>query len=155
MILHGKILNLLNNSGVPYQLIEHSEAPTCTQAAQLRSKKLETGLKTVLFKEKKKFVLFALRADCHVDSKKVRKILGSQKLRFATEDELFELTGARKGALPPFGRELFPDLELYLDDSIHDDAEVAFNIGVLTRSCVLKTEDYLALVDPHFADFSS
>jgi Ala-tRNA(Pro) deacylase len=132
MILNHKILQLLNDSGVPYQLIEHPEAHTCTLAAQLRERKLEAGLKTVLFKDKRKFVLFALRADRQVDSKKVRKILGSQKLRFATEDELIELTGAKKGSLPPFGKELFSELELYLDESVHDAAEVAFNIGILT-----------------------
>lgn len=154
MSLENQIITLLQNSGVPYQLIEHGEAPTCDLAAKLRGKNLEAGLKTVLFKDKSRFVLFSLRADRQVDSKKVRKILGSQKLRFATEDELIDLTGVKKGALPPFGRELF-SLDLYLDQSIHDYPEVAFNIGVITRSCVLKTQDYLKLVQPYLVEFSS
>lgn len=154
MKLEQKILELLKRSKLKYQLIDHKEAPTCEKASQLRGKDLKAGLKTVLFKDKTKFVLFSLRADKQVDSKKVRKILGSQKLRFATEDELIELTGVKKGALPPFGRELF-ELELYLDKSVYDDPEVAFNMGILTRSCVIKTEDYLKLMSAEIVDFSS
>lgn len=154
MNLEKKIINLLQNSGVSYKLIEHDQAPTCELAAKLRGKKLEAGLKTVLFKDKSRFALFSLRADRQVDSKKVRKILGSQKLRFATEDELIDLTGVKKGALPPFGQELF-SLDLYLDTSVHDYPEVAFNVGVTTCSCILKTEDYLKLVGPKLVQFSS
>lgn len=154
MNLEKKIISLLQSSGVSYQLLEHGPAPTCEIAAKLRGSDLRAGLKTVLFKDKKRFVLFSLRADHQVDSKKVRKILSSQKLRFATEDELIELTGVKKGALPPFGRELFT-LDLYLDKSVHLFPEVAFNVGVTTRSCILKTQDYMKLVDPNLCEFSS
>ena len=42
----------------------------------------------------------------NITKDKIRKILKSQRLRFATKEELLDLAGVVKGALPPFGRDL-------------------------------------------------
>lgn len=153
MILQERINEILHKHKVDYQVLEHSDAPTCEMAALLRGTEVELGLKTLMFKSKKSFHLFSLRAHLQIDSKKVRKILGSQRLRFATEEELYKFAGAKRGALPPFGRELF-EMDLYLDESIYLRDEVAFNAGVLHTSYILKREDYLKVVQPRFENFS-
>lgn len=149
----SEIRKYLEENSVTYKEVEHEVAPTCELSAKLRGEKIEIGGKTLLFKDKKGFRLFVISAALQVDSNKVRKILGSQRLRFATEDELMSKCSVVKGALPPFGRPL-QDFDLYIDESIFQNEMIAFNAGVLTKSFILKIEDYKKLVEPVICKFS-
>jgi len=153
MQLTQKIKTLLDDNHIPYREVTHAASPTCEISASERGESIEIGGKAVLFKAKKSFYLFVLSAAKQVDSNKVRKILGSQKLRFATEDELEQQAGVVKGALPPFGKPLQP-FDLFLDESILKNESIAFNAGDLTVSIILKVEDYLKVVNPKVFSFA-
>lgn len=148
-----KLRALLSKYKVQYKEIEHQEAPTCELSAKARGLDIKYGGKTVLFKGKNGFALFVISAAREIDSNKVRKTLKSQKLRFARAEEFKEITGTVKGALPPFGPPIF-DIPLYIDQSIKQNEFIAFNAGVLSKSFILKTADYLKLVTPIWSDFS-
>lgn len=149
--LKQRILSWLEQCEVPFQHLTHAAASTCEASASERGEPLKIGGKTLLFKDKRGFRLFTLPADRAVDSNKVRKALRSDKLRFASETELKQLTGAERGALPPFGEPLLP-LPLFLDQSILTNDRIAFNCGVLTESVILTMPDYLSLVQPTMVD---
>ena len=148
-----KIICYLHERAVDFEVRAHSPATTCEESALKRKLPLQAGLKSVLFKSKDSFVLFSLRSHLKVNSNKVRKILSCQRLRFATDQELKQLAQVPKGGLPPFGPPLLP-FKHYLDSSIDEYAEVAFNPGVLDQSIILKTKTYLSLVAPVRTDFS-
>jgi len=151
--LTEKLTKLLHDKGIEFEERDHPPGETCEAAADARGEDLKIGGKTLLFKDKRGFYLFVLSAAKKVDNNKIRKILKSQKLRFATTVELKELAGVEKGALPPIGRDLLP-FDLYLDKSILENEKIAFNAGILTKSFILKLEDYLKLVDPIICEFS-
>ena len=151
--LEEKLRQFLQEKQVSYQKMQHAEATTCEDSARERGKDMAIGGKTLLFKSKKNFHLFTLSAVEKVDSNKVRKILKSDRLRFATEDELWQLTGALKGALPPFGEPLLP-FDLHVDESVLKNSEMAFNAGVLTTSFILQTMDYLEVTNPRITNFA-
>jgi Ala-tRNA(Pro) deacylase len=151
--LTKKIRILLEENGISFREVDHEPSPTCEISAQQRGEDIKIGGKAVLFKDKKDFRLFVLSAALQVDSNKVRKILRSQKLRFATEEELMTLVGVEKGALPPFGRDILP-FDLYLDKSILANEKIAFNAGILTKSFILAVDDYLKVIDPVICEFS-
>ena len=153
MDVHQKLLMLLNDNKIEYTLLEHSETVTCEQSAQARGESVAIGGKTILFKDKKDFRIFTLSAAKEVDSNKVRKILSSQRLRFATSDELRDLCGVVKGALPPIVKGLYP-YSHYLDRSVLENEKIAFNAGLLTKSIIMKTKDYLDIIDAQVCDFS-
>ncbi|WP_212668834.1 YbaK/EbsC family protein [Pseudoalteromonas sp. NBT06-2] len=88
-----------------------------------------------------------------MDSNKVRKILKTQKFRFTTEEELKAICYVEKGALPSFGKPIYP-YDLYLDESISYNDKIAFNAGILTKSCILNTQDYLTLIQPQYCEFA-
>ena len=132
----------------PYTEIEHAASLTCAESAKARGKDQKIGGKTLLLKDKNDFRLFTMSAALEFDSKKARHLLKSQKLRFATKEELMELTGAVSGALPPFGRPL-QDLDLYIDESVLDNEEMAFNAGLLTCSFIMNTKVWFELVAPN------
>ena len=75
------------------------------------------------------------------------KHLGWRRFRFASADELRELTGLVPGSIPPFGRPILP-LDLYVDTSILSNERVAFNAGSLTDSIIMDREDYIRIAKP-------
>jgi Ala-tRNA(Pro) deacylase len=138
---------------VSFKEIDHDPGPTCKEAAKNRGEDLRISGKTLLFKDKKDFRMFVLSGALQVDSNKVRKILRSQRLRFATDEEFLKLTGVPKGALPPIGRDFLP-FDLYLDLSILENDKIAFNAGILTKSFILPMSEYLKAVKPKICLFS-
>lgn len=151
--LTERLRELLQENNISFEERDHPAGSTCETAANARGEELKIGGKTLLFKDKRGFHLFVLSAAKQADNNKIRKILKSQKLRFATKEELLELVGVEKGALPPFGRDLLP-YDLYLDKSILENEKIAFNAGILTKSFILKVKDYLEVVDPIICQFS-
>jgi len=76
-----------------------------------------------------------------LDSAKIKKALGAKRTRFATPEELHDLTGLVSGAVPPFGEPIL-SLPLYLDASILANDRIAFNAGSLTDSIIMSVDDY-------------
>lgn len=152
-MLTEKIFELLKRHQIPFEHLHHAPTRTCEESAAARGTELNIGGKTLMFKDKKDFRLFTLPANRDVNSTKVRKILKSQKLRFATQEELRELASVEKGALPPLGADLIP-FEHYVDIEILYNDKIAFNPGVLTQSVILELNDWLKLVEPKFCSFS-
>lgn len=154
MNINEKLHQLLRDNNIGHEVITHDRALTCEQSALARGLDLKFGGKTLLFKDKKDFRLFVISASQQVDSAKVRSLLMSQKLRFATNNELAELCGVEKGALIPFGGGVIYPFDLYLDESILANEFIAFNSAILTESIVMRTQDYLRLVKPFICNFS-
>ena len=83
----------------------------------------------------------------HWSVRKLARELQISKLRFASREELAELTGLVPGCVPPFGRPILPFL-LYVDAAIRENDRIAFNAGSLTDSMILPMDDYLRLAQP-------
>ncbi|MBT6069070.1 hypothetical protein HOG48_04915 [Candidatus Peregrinibacteria bacterium] len=99
------------------------------------------------------FGLFIFSAARKLDSGAVRRHFGVKKVRFADRDELMELTGLVPGSVPPFGKPLI-NLDLYVDNSIVKNDQIAFNAGSLTDSIIMSVEDYLKVANAEIFEFS-
>ncbi|RCU49837.1 hypothetical protein DU002_09375 [Corallincola holothuriorum] len=144
--LNQQIKQLLQQRNISFQQWQHSDAVDCYQSAALRGTPLHLGGKSLLFKSRRGFSMFVISAAYRINSNRVRKILQQQKVRFANEQELKELAGVSKGALPPFGGR-FIDCELFIDETIYANQEIVFTCGSLTESISMQVSDYLALVE--------
>ncbi len=153
MNLSIRIKDYLEESGIAFKTIDHPPGETCADVAKARGTNLELGGKSLLIKADDNYYIFVLSAAKKADSNKIRKVLGQQKVRFATNEELRAVTEAIPGTLPPLGRPFYP-LELFLDDSILDNTHIVFNGGILTSSFMLTTENYLKIVTPKRARVS-
>jgi prolyl-tRNA editing enzyme YbaK/EbsC (Cys-tRNA(Pro) deacylase) len=143
-----RIRALLDERGVAYRVVEHAPTRTSEESAAARGEPLDVGAKALLLKTDDVFRLFVMCADTQLDSGAVRKFLGVKKTRFATPDELRELTGLVPGSVPPFGEPVLP-FALYADEQIgvrHD--RVAFNAGSLTTSVVMPAADWRQIAKP-------
>ena len=136
-----KIRTWLAENQVDFRELHHEPTLTSEDSARVRGESTDIGAKALLIKVDKQFALFVLSASLRANSRAIRERLGARRTRFATAEELQELTGLVSGAVPPFGRPVlaFP---LYVDESISSLDRIAFNAGSLTDSMFLSTEDY-------------
>jgi prolyl-tRNA editing enzyme YbaK/EbsC (Cys-tRNA(Pro) deacylase) len=147
------IRQALAEAGITFREIHHQPTLTSAESAAARGEELSVGAKALLLKLDERFVVFVLPADRQLDSAAVKQHLGVKRLRFATAEELRELTGLVPGSLPPFGQPILP-FELFADSSIgtrHD--RVAFNAGSLTDSIVMSAADWEAIAKPKRFNF--
>jgi len=148
------ILEFLDGEGITYRRISHEPTRTSEDSARARGEALETGGKALLLKAGEDFSVFVLSAALKLDSQAVKKRLGVKSLRFATADELMDLTGLVPGSVPPFGEPVLP-FPLFVDESIEANDRIAFNAGSLTDSVVLSTVDYLRVAGGEIFRFSA
>lgn len=142
-----KIKLLLDAKEVNYEEKEHIETHTSEDSALVRGDKLSEGAKAILYKVQDYYYLFVLAADEKMDTKKIKqyfkdKGMKAKKTRFATPEELKEMTGLVPGAVPPFGRPIL-NFNLYVDPSLLANEFISFNAGSLTNSLRMKLKDYL------------
>ncbi len=143
----ARIRTLLNAAGAPYREAHHGPTRTSQEAADARGESIRIGGKAIVAKVDKSFRLFVLSAALGLNSRAICRHLGAQRFRFATRDELLELTGLVPGCVPPFGRPIL-DLDLYVDRSILENDRIAFNAGSLTDSMIMDREDYIRIAEP-------
>jgi prolyl-tRNA editing enzyme YbaK/EbsC (Cys-tRNA(Pro) deacylase) len=144
---------LLDQAGVSYRVVQHEPTPTSEDAARARGEELRVGGKALLLKTGVEFRLFVLSAVLRLDSPAVKRHFGVAKVRFATAEELAELTGLVPGAVPPFGRPVLP-FELFVDPSVLANEIIAFNAGLLTESMVLAVAAYRRVAQPTVFTFA-
>jgi len=142
-----RLLRLLDGARVPYRAVEHPAAGRSVDAAAARGESLEIGGKALVVKVGDAFRLCVLRAHQRLDSTALRRALGEGRSRFASREELFELTGLEPGTVPPFGRPLL-DLELLCDPGVLENERIAFNAGSLTLSVVMAVRDWTTVAEP-------
>jgi len=131
----------LREAGVAFEVLEHAPVRTSEEAARVRGTRLEQGAKALVVRAQDRFVHCVLPAHLKADSAALRAIVGTRTLRFATREELRELTGCEPGAVPPFGN-LF-GLPVLLDEALCVNERVVFNAGSNGVSITMRCEDVI------------
>ena len=153
MSLFSRVSAFLTERNVPFRTVHHQPTFTSEESAKARGEDVRTGGKAIVMKIDAEFKLFVLSAALKVDSKRIKEHFRAKSIRFATKEELLELTGLVPGSVPPFGRPIL-NLDLYIDPSVLRNETIAFNAGSLTDSVILRTFDYLSIVDAEQFAFS-
>jgi prolyl-tRNA editing enzyme YbaK/EbsC (Cys-tRNA(Pro) deacylase) len=150
--LHA-IRELLASHRVTFREVHHQPTYTSEQSAAARGESVDIGGKAIVMKVDEAVHVFVLSAARSVDSSAIRRKLNARRSRFATPEELLQLTGLVPGSIPPFGRPVL-DLDLYADDAMLTNERIAFNAGSLTDSIVMAMPDYLRVAAPLVFPFS-
>ena len=148
--LFERIVELLDSKSIKYIIIEHAPTVTSVDSARERGELLKIGAKALLVKIEERFLLCVLPADRRLNSSAVKILFNVKSMRFADEEELGQITGCVKGAVPPFGN-LFGDqkgVEMVVDRSLFEEEYMAFNAGLSDRSIKMRTEDYKKFMRP-------
>jgi len=145
--VYESICRCLRDKQIEFRQLHHEPTRTSEDAAKARGEDLRIGGKALLMKTDGEFRLFVLPADRRVDSGAIRRHLQLRKLRFATSDELQDLTNLVPGSVPPFGAPILP-FPLFVDEAIRHNDRIAFNAGSLTDSIIMNTADYFSIAVP-------
>ena len=136
----------LTQRGVPHDVLRHVPVYTSEEAARVRNTSLSSGAKALVCKADDRFVLIVLPADRKLESKLTRKTLGIKSLRFASRDEVEQLTGLAPGSIPPFGS-LF-GLPTFCDAKLADQPRINFNAGDHAISVQMPYAEYVRVENP-------
>ncbi len=147
-----RVESLLQQHGIAFQVLRHEPVYTSEEAARVRGTPLASGAKALVCKGEEGFVMFVLPADRKLDSHAVRRAKGWRKLRFATREEVLQLTGLAPGSIPPFGS-LF-GLPTLCDERLGENDMINFNAGDHSVSVGMQHADYVLVEKPELGAFA-
>jgi Ala-tRNA(Pro) deacylase len=141
-----RVKQLLGSQSVAFSVLRHAPVFTSEEAAAVRGTPLSSGAKALVVKMGERFVMLILPADRKLDNKRARDGLGAKALRFASKEEVLELTGLQPGAIPPFGS-LF-NLPTYCDPALAENPAINFNAGDHAISVQMAYADWVRVEKP-------
>ena len=148
----NRVESLLKQHGIVFRVLRHEPVYTSEEAARVRGTPLASGAKALVCKGEAGFVMFVVPAHRKLDSRAVRRAKGWKKLRFATREEVLELTGLTPGSIPPFGS-LF-GLHTLCDERLGENDVINFNAGDHSISVSVRYADYLQIETPELGKFA-
>ncbi|MCS2158717.1 YbaK/prolyl-tRNA synthetase associated domain-containing protein [Scandinavium sp. H11S7] len=154
--VHQYLLAVLVQQQARFRVMEHEAMGKCEAVSEIRGTALGQGAKALVCNVKgngvKQHVLAILAADQQADLSRLATHLGGLKASLASPAEVDALTACVFGAIPPFS--FHPALKLVADPLLFARFdEIAFNAGLLEKSIVMDTQDYLRIAQPELVDF--
>jgi len=146
-----RVSGLLAAKSITFDVLRHAPVFTSEQAAEVRGTPLASGAKALVCKADEQFVMIVLPADRKLASKAVRRAAAIKSLRFASREEVDQLTGLAPGSIPPFGS-LF-GLPTWCDERLSEHARINFNAGDHAISISMTYHDYIAAEQPKLGLF--
>ena len=153
---HQRLITLLSQEGATYRVLSHEAVGKCEAVSEIRGTALGQGAKALVCKVKgngvNQHVLAILSAAQPADLAQLANHLGGLRASLASPAEVDALTGCVFGAIPPFS--FHPNLKLVADPLLFERFnEIAFNAGVLEKSVIMNTDDYLRIAQPELVNF--
>ena len=147
MTLEEKIINMLKENKIPYEIFEHEPVYTNPAMAEaLGVRESETVKSLVLMTKEKEMVVLVLPGNKRVDWKKAASGVGTKKVSFAKPEQVSEKVGCEVGCVPPFGQ--ITPLPIHMDTELTKKDYVYFNPGVHHKSFKIKAWDLKKLCKP-------
>jgi Ala-tRNA(Pro) deacylase len=151
-VVFDRVSQFLGGKSIAFEVLRHAPVYTSDEAARVRGTPLASGAKALVCKADDRFVMIVLPADRKLASKTVRKDEGVKSLRFASREEVEQLTGLAPGSIPPFGS-LF-GLATWCDARLSDHPRINFNAGDHAISISMTYADYLVAEQPKVGTYA-
>jgi Ala-tRNA(Pro) deacylase len=146
-----KLYQLLENMNIPFEYLEHPEAPTIEIARQYWKGHDAKHCKNLFFRNHKgnRHYLVILDCDCDMDIHSIEKMLHQGKLSFASEQRMMKYLGVAPGSVSPFG--LINDHEnhvhVFLDRHLQHAQRLSFHPCINTASLIITKDDFIRFMD--------
>lgn len=147
MAVVPRLLTLLDENGVDYQVIRHEPAYTAQEEAAATHITGRAWAKTVVLVADGKPVLAVLPATHRVIRERLREVAGAEEVRLAREEEFASLyEDCEPGAMPPFGT-LYGQAT-FVDESLRRAERIAFHAGDHETAVEMGYADWERLAAP-------
>ena len=148
-----KIQDFLYDRGVRYLTISHSPAYTAQEVAESAHVRGKDMAKTVIVKIDGTLVMAVLPASLKIGLEHLQSSVGAKTAEIAMESDFADkFPGCMLGAMPPFGN--LYGMEVFADEALARDMEIAFNAGSYTELVKMKWKDYEKHVKPKILKFA-
>ncbi|MFC1481219.1 aminoacyl-tRNA deacylase [Candidatus Neomarinimicrobiota bacterium] len=142
-----KLKAFLDSQKVKYVSCKHSKAFTASEVAASTHVPGREMAKTIMVLADGKMVMVVLPAPEYISMELLKYVTDAEEVHLASEQEFKDLfPDCEVGAMPPFGN--LYDLETYVDATLTEDEEIAFNAGTHTEIIKMAYEDFHNLVEP-------
>lgn len=142
----------LQGKAIAFEVLRHAPVFTSEEAAAIRGTPLASGAKALICRADDQFLMFVLPADRKLASKAVRRAGNIKSLRFASREEVEQLTGLKPGSIPPFGS-LF-GLSTWCDEHLSEQPRINFNAGDHSISISMAYDDYITAEQPQLGPYA-
>ena len=144
---------MLEKRGVAYESLHHRVAFTAQEVAQSEHISGNSLAKVVVVIADGRPVELILPASRRVVLDRVRKLLGTNAVRLASEAEMERIfTDCETGAIPPLRH--WKDVAVLMDASMSNAQDLVFQAGTHEDAVRLKFQDWFALVNPRVEFFA-
>ena len=149
MDLEEKIIGMLEDTKVSYEIFEHEPVYTNPAMAEALNVTESETVKSLVLKTKEgKMIVLVLPGNKKVDWKQAAAGAKTKKVSFAKPEEVSEAVGCEVGCVPPFGH--MTEIPIYMDPDLTQKNFVYFNPGVHDKSFKIKAWDLKRLCNPAF-----
>ncbi len=148
-----RVIELLDKSGVKYEVTEHPPAFTAQQMAAAEHEPGQYVAKPVVIKADGEYVMCVLSACYKIDLKALKSQIGAESVELAEEKDIGKIfDDCELGAEPPFGN--LYDLPTIMDKALEGDDHITFQGGTHDKAIRMSMADYRKLVEPKVLEFS-
>ncbi len=149
MSLEEKIIRMLDDKKVSYEIVEHEPVYTNPAMAEALNVSESETVKSLVLKTKEgNMIVLVLPGNKKVDWKQAAAGIQTKKVSFAKPEEVSEAVGCEVGCVPPFGH--LTEIPIYMDPDLTKKNFVYFNPGLHDKSFKIKAWDLKKLCNPSF-----
>src|SRR5436853_7277464 len=149
-----KLKEFLDREKIKYVSIVHSTAYTAQEVAASAHITGRELAKTVIVELDGEMAMAVLPANRKIVLQDLREVTGSDKVKFASEDEFKEkFPDCETGAMPPFGN--LYGMDVYVAAGFSENDAIAFNAGSHTEVIKMAYADFERLVKPKVLSFTT
>lgn len=147
---YTKLIELLDQHGAQYRLIDHPEEGRCEVVSPMRGHDVSHAAKCMVVRVKigkkdRRYILAVVPGDAKINFTAIGDLFRGQAM-LAVQDIAEKLAGSVAGTVLPFSFD--QELKLIVDPSLKEHEFIYFNAARLDRSVELKTADYLRITNP-------
>ena len=144
----------LDKEKIKYVSIIHSTAYTAQEVAASAHVTGRELAKTIIVQLDGQMAMAVLPANRKVVLQDLRDVTGSDRAKFASEEEFKQkFPDCETGAMPPFGN--LYGMDVYLAEALAHNEDIAFNAGSHTEVVKLAFRDFDRLVRPNVVSFTT
>lgn len=138
-----QVINFLDQTRIPYRLLEHRAVFTVAESNDILNEKVPT--KCLLLEDVKNHdtYLVAMRGNIRLDLKDLARTLRTNRLQFVKPDMVEQVVGVKPGSVSIFGLlNTGPgEITVIIDKSLLDEPEVGFHPNDNTATVFIKPEN--------------
>lgn len=149
--MYQKVVDRLNELGIPFQIVEHKAVLTTEQADRFIEGIEGVRTKTMFLTNKKKrnFYLVIIDDAKRLDMDVFKEIVEENRIKMASAETLNDKMMLLPGTVSPFGllNNRDKDIQVYFDQEIVSEERMCFHPNTNEKTIFVNTEDLFTFLE--------